>query len=103
MATPRHVYPTEICGGDPQPHISHPHDRQLQELVSAGIKNNRNKTFKLELEGQVYYNLLQRLDSQALDTDSIIVLRECMHLTDRIMAQLRAQGFYGPQAEADEA
>lgn len=102
MATPRHVYPTEICGGDEQPQIAHPHDRQLQEIVSAGIKKNRKLKFKVELEGGFYYRLLQQLDQRALATDCIIDLRECMHLADRIMEQLRAQGFYGPQAEADE-
>lgn len=102
MATPRHVYPTEICGGDEQPQIAHPHDRQLQELVSAGIKRNGNLIWKIELKGLVFYELLQILDQQALKTDSILELRQCVRLTDRIMEQLRAHGFYGPEAEAEE-
>jgi hypothetical protein len=102
MATPRHVFPAEICGGDPQPHVTYPHDRQMQELVSAGIKRNRNKIFKIELRGEFYYDLMGQLDRRGLDTLSIIEMRQCVHLTDRIMEQLRAQGFYGPvEAESE--
>ena len=101
MSTPRHVYPAEICGGDEQAHIAYPHDRQMQEIVTAGIRKNRKLKFTIELEGEFYYCLLQRLDKQALETDSILDLRECMRLSDRIMEQLRAQGFYGLQPEAE--
>lgn len=101
MATPRHVFSSEICGGDPQPHVAYPHDRQMQELVTAGIKRNRKVTFKIEFPGARFYDLLQVLDKIALQTDSVIEMRECVHLSDEIAAQLRAQGFYG-EAEAQE-
>jgi hypothetical protein len=94
MASPRHV-PCSEFSSTRQTEVAYPHDRQMQELVTRGIKANGKKKFKIELEGEVYYDLLKRLDKEALETDSIMDLRECMHLADRIMEQLRAQGFYG--------
>jgi hypothetical protein len=125
MASPRRVPCSEFHSQRTE--IAYPHDRQMQELVTQGIKANGRKKFKIELEGEFYYTLsswrasfitpyraggrvllhpielegefyytlLQRLDKIALDTDSILDLRECMRLSDRIMEQLRAQGFYG--------
>jgi hypothetical protein len=74
----------------------------MQELVSAGIKRNRKITFKIEFVGTRFYELLSVLDKIALQTDSILELRECVHLVDEIMVQLRTQGFYGKPEAPEE-
>jgi hypothetical protein len=86
---------TTIVDGGTGPDIAYPHDRQLQEFVSAGIKRNGRKVFRIELQGQYFYDLLKVLDDLALKTESILDLREAVRLSDRIAEQLRAQGFYG--------
>ncbi len=68
-------------------------DPALHNLATNGIARNRKRQFHIDLPGSKFNTLITLLDAIALDTKSILILRDCVHLGDEIMDQLREQGF----------
>jgi len=72
---------------------AHPHDNQLADSETRGIRRNRKHTFNLQFTGQELYDLRAILATRAVETEDFEKVRECVDFWETISAQAREQGF----------
>jgi hypothetical protein len=64
-----------------------------ESLASRGRRENSRSTFKVLFDGQQIYDLLELLESRAVQDDSYLRVRQCVSFAETIREQARAQGF----------
>ena len=62
-------------------------------LVSRGIRANRHRLFHVSLHGAEFYDLLHLLEEFARRGGVYGEIRDCVLWSEKIRAQLHAQGF----------